>query len=166
MNNIAVSSNETMDEFLHTINGFNQQLEINSASANINTIDLMMTIYKIQHIIFKSEAYTSVTNGTNKDDTLSVDHHGCKFGQWYDNVASILFKGSKTLEKMSHSHELFHKSISQNISFVKEGIDSLQKNKSIIIKNFDTAETSSQDLFALMDQLVKETEGNVDLEKI
>ena len=166
MNDIAVASNDTMDEFLTSINQFNQQLEVNSASANKNTIDLMMTIYKIQHIIFKSEAYTAVINGSTKNDSLSGDHHACKFGKWYDNVAEKLFSDSKTLKKMSQSHQLFHSSISQNILFVNEGLDSLEKNKAIVVQNFADSEKSSRELFALMDQLVRETEGNVDLEKI
>ncbi len=166
MNSIAITSNATMDDFLDSINQFNQQLETNSISANKNTIDLMMTIYKIQHIIFKSEAYTSVTNAENKNNALLGDHHACQFGQWYDTVASHAFGANKTLEKMSKSHADFHKVISQNTNFVLEGSASLQKNKALIIKNFELSEISSQELFKLMDQLVQETKGDVDLEKI
>ena len=166
MNLIAIASNKTMEEFLSTINEFNKQLETNSISANKNSIDLMMTIYKIQHIIFKSEAYTSVTNGDIKEDMISTNHHNCKFGHWYENIAPKLFAGNKAFTKMSQSHKEFHASISQNILFVKEGQDSLQKNKDVIIKNFEISERTSQELFALMDQLVQETDGNVDLEKI
>ena len=126
----------------------------------------MMTIYKIQHIIFKSEAYTSVTNGDIKEDMISTNHHNCKFGHWYENIAPKLFAGNKAFTKMSQSHKEFHASISQNILFVEEGQDSLQKNKDVIIKNFEISERTSQELFALMDQLVQETDGNVDLEKI
>ncbi|MBC8238606.1 MAG: CZB domain-containing protein [Helicobacteraceae bacterium] len=166
MNHIAIASNKTMDDFLNTINEFNQQLETNAISANKNSIDLMMTIYKIQHIIFKSEAYSSVTNGNLKEDMASINHHNCKFGHWYDNIAPELFGDNKTFAKMSQSHEAFHKAISQNISFVLEGSDSLQKNKDTIIKNFAVSEKTSQELFALMNQLVQETAGDVDLEKI
>lgn len=166
MNDIAIASNETMDDFLTSIQQFNTQLNINSKSANKNTIDLMMTIYKIQHIIFKSEAYTAVTNGKVKNESLANDHHACAFGQWYDTVATNIFPDSKILAKMSTSHQLFHSAISQNIHFVNEGLESLQANKNDIIKNFSTSESASHDLFALMDQLVDETEGKVDLEKI
>ena len=94
------------------------------------------------------------------------DHHSCQFGKWYDTVASDAFGKNNTLEKMSKAHEIFHEVISQNTGFVNEGADSLQKNKELIIKNFELAETSSQELFALMDKLVVETKGDIDLEKI
>jgi hypothetical protein len=166
MNEIAVASNETMEQFLSTINEFNIQLSKNSLSANKNSIDLMMTIYKIQHIIFKSEAYTAVTNGKNRDNTLSTDHHNCAFGKWYDTTASKLFTGNKTFADIKQKHALFHEAIIQNIEFVNEGTDSLAAHKDIIFKNFAISEQMSQELFALMDKLVEETEGHVDLEKI
>ena len=166
MNEIAVASSDTMQEFLSIINEFNQQLSKNSLSANKNSIDLMMTIYKIQHIIFKSEAYTAVTNGKNRDKSLSNDHHTCSFGKWYDGTASKLFAGSKTFTQMEQKHAQFHKVIIENIHYVEEGLDSLDTNKSKVINNFTIAEDASRELFALMDQLVKETDGNVDLGKI
>ena len=166
MNKIAVQSNETMGTFSDTIGLFNQSLEKNSASANKNTIGLMMTIYKIQHIIFKSEAYTSVTNGGKNQHALAKDHHSCAFGKWYDETASKLFGESKTFVKMEEYHRQFHNAISQNLIFVKKGQQSLSDNKQTIINNFIQSEKASSELFALMDQLVDETDGNVDLEQI
>ncbi|MFK5936843.1 MAG: methyl-accepting chemotaxis protein, partial [Sulfurimonas sp.] len=166
MNNIALESNETMEQFSGTIGLFNQDLEKNSASANKNTISLMMTIYKIQHIIFKSEAYTSITNGKGNEQILAKDHHSCAFGKWYDETASQLFSQSKTYLKMEKYHRMFHDSISQNFAFLKGGQQSLSDNKQTILNNFQQSEKASSELFALMDQLVEETDGNVDLEKI
>ena len=166
MNNIALESNDTMGQFSDTIGLFNQDLEKNSASANKNTIGLMMTIYKIQHIIFKSEAYTAVTNGGKNQNALTKDHHSCAFGQWYDNTASKLFAENKTFHKMQGFHKLFHDSISENLIFVKGGQRSLKENTPTILQNFAQAEKASSELFSLMDQLVDETDGNVDLEQI
>jgi len=166
MNQIAVTSNETMDQFSNTINHFNEQLDRNSLSANKNTIDLMMTIYKIQHIIFKSESYSSVTNGINKDDSLSIDHNACDFGKWFNTVAVKMFPDSKILQAIQDEHKKFHQAISENIQYVDQGMDALHSNKEKIIINFTNAETTSQKLFAHMDKLVEESEGKVDLEKI
>ena len=166
MNNIAVQSNDTMEEFSTTIGTFNETLEHNSLSANKNSIDLMMTIYKIQHIIFKSEAYTAVTNGNYSNTFLDKDHHSCEFGQWYDSKASKMFQGNKLFKDLSIHHEKFHTSILENLSFVAQGRNALQDNKETIIKNFHISEESSLELFTLMDTLSAQTNGHIDLEQI
>jgi len=166
MNTIAVQSNETMDNFSSSINFFNQELDQNSKSANKNTIDLMMTIYKIQHIIFKSEAYTAVTNGEYRDQTLSQDHHHCQFGVWYDTKATEIFHGNKIFEKMQKQHQSFHDAITQNLQFVQDGLQSLNDNKTTILKNFQISEQASLELFSLMDTLVQETGTSVDIDQI
>ena len=166
MNAIALESNETMSQFSDTISVFNDSLETNSLSANKNTIDLMMTIYKIQHIIFKSEAYTAVTNGDVKNKALTHGHHSCAFGLWYDSKASELFKGSKIFENISERHELFHKTVESNLAYVNQGVRSLTHNKEKVVANFAILEETSLALFDLMDKLVDETNGNIDLELI
>ena len=166
MNNIAIQSNNAMAEFSNTIGLFSKALEKNSLSANKNTIDLMMTIYKIQHIIFKSEAYTAITNGNIASHAVLPDHHSCKFGKWYDTQATTLFKDTKTFPKMKEFHQKFHDSITQNMDFVAKGAQSLSDNKKLIIDNFGISEKASMSLFALMDELVKETDGTVDLQYV
>ena len=166
MDTIALQSNETMEGFSNTINLFNEALEQNSQSANKNTIDLMMTIYKIQHIIFKSEAYTAVTNGEYKDSALSKDHHQCNFGIWYDTKATEIFQGNATFAQMQKQHEAFHNAITHNLQFVREGGQALTDNKMTILKNFQVSENASAELFSLMDTLVQETGGSVNLEHI
>jgi len=166
MNDIATQSNEIMGEFSNSIGTFTQTLEKNSLSANKNTVDLMMTIYKIQHIIFKSEAYTAVTNAKIPDTLLNIDHHNCAFGQWHDSEASKLFKNSKIFSQIAPLHEAFHKAISQNSAYVLQGQQALVDNKEKIIQNFHTSEEVSHKLFSLMDELAVESNGQIDLEQI
>ena len=167
MNTIAVATTQTMDNFSKTINLFNGELTEVSTNANKNTIHLMMTIYKIQHIMFKSEAYSAVTNANpHFSDTLRKDNHSCKFGQWFDNVLTKLFDNTKIISSMAHNHQLFHESIQKNIAFLEEGIDALSIHKEEVVANFNKAERSSLELFTLMDRLVQESGGEVDLEKI
>ena len=166
MNDIATQSNETMDKFSNVIGTFTQSLDNNSLSANKNTIALIMTIYKIQHIIFKSEAYTAVTNGSIKNKTLNGDHHSCKFGKWYESKASKAFENSKIFAQLNTHHENFHTSILENMKFVNDGRQALQDNKKRIVQNFYTSEEASSKLFALMDELAIESNGQIDLEQL
>ena len=167
MDKIALATNSTMDELSNTITIFNEDLDKNSIRVNKNMIYLMMTIYKIQHIIFKSEAYTIVTNGQcTGNGVVKKDHHTCAFGKWYDGNATELFKGSKIFAQMQIHHKAVHDNISNNIGFVEEGIESLRKNKDAVIDNFNKSEKASIELFSLMDKLVAQTDGNIDLDKL
>ena len=166
MNAIAVKTTQTMDDFSQTINLFNEELTKVSTDANRNTIHLIMTIYKIQHIMFKSEAYSAVTNVDFKlGATLRKDHHSCKFGQWFDTVVTKVFNNTTIISNMENQHKLFHESIQKNMTILENGIDSLRVNKNVVLENFDKAEKSSLKLFTLMDKLVQESGGEVDLEK-
>ena len=166
MNLIATQSNETMEQFSTTIDSFTSTLDTNSLSANKNTLDLMMTIYKIQHIIFKSEAYTAVTNGSYESEFLNKDHHTCAFGQWYEGKASQIFKDSKIFPQLASHHEAFHKAVSKNIAYVKDESHVLSDNKEEVVQNFHISEDASVKLFALMDSLVLESNGHIDLDQI
>ncbi len=167
MNDIALESNSTMNEFSKTIDLFTNALEKNSLSANKNTVDLIMTIHKIQHIIYKSEIYTVITNGETKGNlVVSSDHHSCDFGQWYYKIASQTFKDNKAFTEIAKQHEEFHKIVEKNILYVKEGSQSLHDNKQHIINNFAHLEEASTKLFTLMDTLVQETNGEINLELV
>ena len=166
MNAIATQNHEAMDEFSNMTAIFNQSLEKNSLVANKSSVDLMMTIYKIQHIIFKSEAYAAVTNGNYSQEILNKNSHSCAFGKWYDSSAIELFGNSETFAKMASYHNEVHKRIDENIAFVNEGVQSLSDNKDVVIGNFTKVEEASDALFDLMNQLVKETDGTINLELI
>ncbi len=163
---IALSVDDAMQKFSTTIEVFNVNLNNASQNSNKNSLYLLMTMYKIHHIIYKSEAYSMVLNGKIYDDETIKNNHECSFGQWYDRMRETLFKGNKTFEKMDAHHRSIHELVNANLAYTKEnGLVDID-HKDTIVKRFAEAEKESIVLFDLMDRLTSEIGGHVDLDEL
>ena len=166
MNEIATTTNETMDEFASTMSEFKDNLSSTSATANRSSFALFLSTYKIQHILFKSHAYSSVVNGTVTED-LKSNHHSCNFGKWYYSTGMKLFSGSATFKKMEAEHQSFHTLINDNLDCaISGGCMAKSTEKEKILSNFQIAEENSNKLFALLDQLAMETGEDINMKEV
>jgi methyl-accepting chemotaxis protein len=166
MNNIAVNANDTMDQFITTMNDFSIDLSATKDLSNSSSLALLLTTYKIHHILFKSKAYSAVVNGIVSDE-LSLDAHSCGFGQWYYNIGQKFFGTNKTFKQMEQYHLSIHEEIDKNLDCIKtSGCASKGDGKEVIIARFAKAEESSIKLFDLMDQLVLEVGANVNMQEM
>lgn len=88
MTDIAKMSGTAIEEFKSTVYGFNENANsvnsLASALENLNSIILA----KMDHIIFKSNVYTSLFHSAKKTET--ADSHNCRFGQWYEGEAKFI----------------------------------------------------------------------------
>jgi len=166
MSNIATSANETMDNFSETMSHLNSDMDITSTESNKSSFALFLANFKIHHIIFKSDAYSSVVNGTVTED-LKKDAHQCTLGQWYYSQGEKLFGNNPLFKKMRHHHEKVHELINANIHCALTG-GCMAKNdsKEEIVGRFREAEEHSKELFALMDQLAEDVGGDVDMSEV
>jgi methyl-accepting chemotaxis protein len=166
MSNIATNANETMDNFSETMNRLNSDMEVTSQESNRSSFALFMANFKIHHIIFKSDAYSSVVNGTVTEE-LKKDSHHCTLGQWYYSQGSKLFGNHPTFKKMQLHHEKVHELINANINCALTG-GCMAKNdsKEEIVGRFREAEEHSKELFALMDQLAEEIGDSVNMDNV
>jgi len=166
MSNIATSANETMDNFSATMSQLNNDMDSTSKESNRSSFALFLSNYKIHHIIFKSDAYSSVVNGTVTEE-LKKDAHQCGFGQWYYSQGIKLFGNNPTFKKMQVHHEKIHEYINENINCALTG-GCMAKNdsKEDIIARFKAAEENSQALFMLMDQLADEVGDQINMSEV
>ena len=163
MSSIATNANETMDNFSQTMNQLNNDMGETSRESNKSSFALFLANYKIHHIIFKSNAYSAVVNGTVTEE-LKKDSHHCGFGAWYYNQGMKVFGNNKTFKAMQMHHEKFHDLINANIDCALTGGCMTKNNKKDeIINRFKEAEQQSTEMFALMDQLAEEVGSKVDM---
>jgi len=166
MSDIATNANGTMDQFSETLDTLNQDMSTTSHKSNKSSFALFLANYKIHHIIFKSNAYSSVVNGTVTDE-LKKDAHSCGFGVWYYSQGMKLFGKNPIFKAMQAHHENFHAYINENIDCaLKGGCMAKTESKDAIIDKFKKAEEESAKLFALMDQLAEELGDNVDMAEV
>ncbi|WP_458701703.1 CZB domain-containing protein [Sulfurospirillum sp. 1307] len=118
-----------------------------------------MDRFKINHIVFKSNAYSAVVKG-NVSDKLFKDYKNCYFGKWYYGEEVEKFRNNKTFKEMEKYHKDIHDKVNENLTFSKNCGDNISnEDKEKIIKRFSEAEEASNKLFALMDKFVDEVEG-------
>jgi hypothetical protein len=164
MSTIASSTNDTMGSFSDAMSSFVIELSDTYKTSGITSFSLLLTIYKIQHIIFKSASYSAVTNG-NISDELFVEYNSCSFGKWYYGEGMKLFGKNNTFKKLESHHKAVHELINENLSCVKENGCAMKGGKDVIIERFKKAEEHSNKLFELMDILAQEVD-ETDLEAL
>jgi len=156
---ISEKSSHTMQSFTSTMEMLNKELfEIKSISDK-SSFAMFLDRFKINHILFKSSAYSAVVNGIVSEE-LDEDHKECGFGKWYYGEGMEKFKNNKTFKAMESYHKDIHTKVNENLDCIKSGgciINSGKKNT--IIKSFVEAEESSNKLFSLMDDFVEEVES-------
>ncbi|WP_295053802.1 CZB domain-containing protein [Sulfuricurvum sp.] len=114
---------------------------------------------KIDHIIFKSNAYKSIANG-QKEAEFS-DHHGCRLGKWYDSgQGKERFSHLPSFKHMEQPHATVHAIVLENMKYIDKEDTSIY-HKEAILSSFQEMEDQSQTLFSLMDGLNKESEDHL-----
>ena len=166
MSEIANNANETMDKFADTIGILNEDMQTVSTDANKNSFALFLVNYKIHHILFKSNAYSAVVNGT-VTEALKKDYKHCGFGAWYYSQGQKLFGQNPTFRKMENHHKNFHDLINENLDCaLTGGCMTKNQSKDEIIQRFRKAEEESVQLFTLMDRLVDEVGDGVNMQEV
>ena len=167
INSVAEKSNNTMKNFAETMSKFNSNLLSVTKASNKGSFSIFMEVFKIDHIMFKSRAYSAVVYGSVADEILDRDHTTCDFGKWYYGKGKELFGKIDIFKKMEESHKKFHEFIEMNLEYVKSGKSTLQsENKDIIIDRFKNAEKYCEELFSLMDELVENIGEDIDISKV
>ncbi len=166
MNAIAENANSTMEQFISTMNDFSIDLGDTKELSGASSFSLLLTTYKIRHILYKSKAYSAVVNGTTSDE-LFVDSRTCGFGQWYYGKGQKLFGNNSTFKQMQQHHNVIHEMIEENLQCIKtHGCASKGEGKETIIARFKKAEENSIKLFELMDRLVDEVGSSVNMQEM
>ncbi|SFV49852.1 Putative MCP-type signal transduction protein [hydrothermal vent metagenome] len=154
---IAQSSTDVIHEFEHTFKALNQQAtESSRLSVGIKN-RLYTTLIKVDHIIFKSNAYHAVL--TVDKNAHFADHYQCRLGQWYyEGKGKEQFSSLSAYKEMEAPHATVHKKVLTNMEYVKKDIVFKGSNPQIIVQNFKEMEGASNTLYEKLDKLTAEYE--------
>lgn len=153
---IAQESNEVIHEFENTFSELNEQA--NSAHTTAIGIQnrLFTTLVKVDHILFKSNAYSTVLN--EDADKEFPDHKHCRMGKWYLGIGQERFGNTSAFRKMDVPHATVHDNVAKNMAYVKEGSILKANHPQIITDNFRVMENASHELFKDLDLMLEEYE--------
>ncbi len=165
MSQIATNTNKTMQHLRSSMSSLTKDINKTSKQSNQSSFAQFLANYKINLIIFKSDAYSAVINNTVTKEIRDA-YKNCKFKSWYQTKGEELFSSNHTFNKIKSHHKKFYSLIDKNLEYTqanKQITDNRQKDT--ILKRFQEAEECFNSLLILMDNLVSEEEINVILLK-
>lgn len=159
MSEIANESSDAIESFRQTLHTFNKDAQSTAIQATAIENTTFITLAKIDHIMFKSNAYKAIVNG--HIDAPFADHHSCRLGKWYDGgIGHERFSHLSSFKQMANPHETVHTKVHNNLVFIEHEDQSISYQEEIL-SNFKAMEEASYTLFGLMDNLIKESEEDL-----
>ena len=156
ISDIAQESNSAINEFESAFTELNSLAKGSHRVAIRLQNRLFTTPVKVDHILFKSNAYSSVLS-QNKDAQFA-DHYNCRLGKWYQGVGADRFGKTPSFKAMDADHAVVHESVFKNMVFVHDGTVLKYDHPKIITQNFTTMEDASSKLFDELDAMLDEYE--------
>jgi methyl-accepting chemotaxis protein len=154
ISDIATESMNQLATFSEHLDEFTANSKDSLRSANHVYDSLMMILNKVDHIMYKSNAYSSIIS--EKETQNFSDHNNCRLGQWYNGAGRERFGHLNSYNAIQSPHMGVHKSVDNNLHYVREGTAMRLENRDKIIRNFAHMEEESEQLFTLFNQLVLE----------
>ena len=154
ISNIAQDSSDVIHDFEETFQELNS-LATQSSSSAVNIQNrLFTTLVKVDHILFKSKAYSTIL----EEDQSAVfsDHKHCRMGEWYANMGKERFGHTKAFAEMDKPHAIVHDMVMKNFEYVKEGSTLKFDHPAKLTENFSVMEKASHELFKKLDMMIEE----------
>ncbi len=150
VNSIATTSGETVDNFQTTLSLFNANANETAHLSRFVKTQNFATLVKADHILYKANVYHTVLHDDG-NESQQVDHHSCRFGQWYEGEGSDNLGHLKTYKTILAPHIKVHESANKNIAMTDKtmSIDMMPE----LIKNFTEMESASAKLFMTLNEL-------------
>jgi len=160
MSNIATESSKKVEEFAETLIEFGRHSSETSISAQFIYDKIHMILLKVDHILYKSHAYSSIIHEKQMQDFS--DHAQCRIGKWYFNgEGKEDFSKTQAYKNIDSHHKSIHNHVQNNMKFIDNGTVMDVSNRMNIVDNFSKMENESSTLFELMDTMVLEKSGRV-----
>ena len=155
MKDDADASSQTMGILSSTFDTLVSQSA--KSSKNINEIQstVFITLAKIDHAIYKANAYNAVyANETNKK---FANHKMCRIGKWYIAEGKEAFGTTKGYAEFDISHKNLHDSVISSIGYLTSTTTNLLDEKEILISNFIRMEDESSAVFESLSSMLEES---------
>jgi methyl-accepting chemotaxis protein len=116
------------------------------------------SLVKVDHVIYKQRSYVLVGHLDNEEfkKAVSVDHHNCRLGKWYEGEGKATFGGMPTFSKLVEPHSKVHDSVHTAIALLDQKWESDTTVQDKIIAAMSAAEVASISVMQCLDKIVEE----------
>jgi len=153
LNEIAEQSTNSVEMLYSSLKKFSKVSESVLVSSENMKNKNFIVLAKIDHILFKEDALSHLFRESYKE---FATHKQCRFGKWYNQDGETQFANTANFKKIDTPHALVHNKIIDTFELIKN--NDILDHETQIKENFITIEEASNNLFAIMDALLKETD--------
>ncbi len=148
---ITTTSNDKVTSFKNIFNTINTQAETLESNTSIIEDQTILTLAKIEHIIFKYITYGFIMQG--KITKEIPDESSCKFGQHIKDTLAKRFSKNSEFLNVIKSHEKLH----NNIHITSNGIENedFMSHADKIYEMYLEMEMSSDEMFEAMNKVTR-----------
>jgi methyl-accepting chemotaxis protein len=114
------------------------------------------SLVKVDHVVYKQRAYVLIGDTGNDDcrKAISVNHHNCRLGKWYDGPGKEIFSGSASFRRLQEPHSRVHDNVHVMIKQLDMGWEHNLAVQDTIFEAMDHAEQASMEVMKLLEQMV------------
>jgi methyl-accepting chemotaxis protein len=152
---LASGSREDVNSFESTLKTFTMTSEKVAREANFVTDALYASLIKVDHIIYKSNAYSAILN-EDPDKTKMTDHTQCRFGQFYYSEGKEIFGHTNAYKAIEEPHKQVHAMVNSILPCTQRKNCLDDEQIEVILNKLAAMEQESGKLFTLIDQMVEE----------
>jgi methyl-accepting chemotaxis protein len=163
---ISQKSYESLESFEELLNSLKIELSDVREISAYNTVKLIFISFKLQHIIYKSNIYSSVTRERVDDVLLQITAENCNLGKWMelDKIKELLIK-FKHYKPIKKHHIDFHERGRKVLEKIKqEGVNKF--NKDWYYDQLVKIENDAQMTFNEFEKFIEEAKDQNLLEEI
>jgi len=168
MTKTALQVKEFIAQFKSVLQEVNENANFTNKTALSVYTTLFVSLMKLNHILFKNSAYSSVFHGAKKGNL--APHTQCEFGKWYYNTANKdkVLTQLPAFIKLEEPHKILHQLLLEAMKFIPDENDynkekdlELIRHRKEIVGKFKRAEENSSQLFDLLNQMIYEYENQL-----
>ncbi len=154
MTDLASELSSSIGDFSNTLRGFTDNAKTSSDDTQMMKNTIFTILAKIDHVIFKTNAYNSITSGVLQQEFGT--HNNCRLGKWYDGLGKEDLGNTPSYQKLIPHHKIVHDMAIKNMQYIMEK-DTVKENKDRIISNFENMEEASEELFTILENIIIES---------
>ncbi len=164
MSTLASDSQENVNNFENVIEEFSSTVAKTADISKLIDNSLYATLVKVDHIVFKHVAYSTILAEDKERAAKIVGHHSCRMGKWYyEGEGKKLFGHTNAYKEMERPHAKVHELVLGTVTCTQNGSCLRQESFEKITNNMAEMETSSLELFRLLNTMVKEANPHIKL---
>jgi len=116
------------------------------------------SLVKVDHVIYKQRAYMVLNSAGDASfiDAVSVDHHQCRLGKWYENLGRERFGKMPSFALLEKPHARVHENVHSMLKLMNKGWEHNVQIQSDIVQAMQRTEEASKETMELIDKLVVE----------